>query len=148
MAATWLTEVSFARTRAFRAAWLLALFAGLVQKPHVALAWDVVATLEAMWSLRSVQAAPMVMGTTLILLRQIYAEKGQQLVATMACRLVRRKQDWNEAALRSLAAELESMGRANAMKLKGHMVRHTGPKWIRKLLASGSHLDVFRRSGR
>ena len=81
MVATWLSESPSAEVRAFRAAWLLALFAGLVQKPRVALAWDVRATLQAMRALHSLKAAPMVMGMTLILLRQVYAEKGQQLVA-------------------------------------------------------------------
>ncbi len=148
MAVTWLTEASSAQVRAFRAAWLLALFAGLVQKPRVALAWDVLVTLKAMRSLSSANAAPMVMGTTLILLRQIYAEKGQQLVATMACRLARGKRDWDQAALVLLATELESMERENTMRLKGRMAAHTGPKWIRKLLACRSHLVAFHRAGR
>ena len=64
----------------------------------MALAWEELATMKAMRSVHALEAAPMVMGTTLILLRQIYAEKGQQLVATMACRLVRGKQEWSEAA--------------------------------------------------
>ena len=83
--------------------------------------------MKAMRSVHALEAAPMVMGTTLILLRQIYAEKGQQLVATMACRLVRGKKEWNEAALGSLAAKLESMDRENTMKLKGRMVIRITP---------------------
>ena len=91
MAATWLSESPSAEVRAFRAAWLFALFAGLVQKPRVAMAWDVLATLRAMRAVHALKAAPMVMGMTLTILRQVYAEKGQQLVATIACRLVRVK---------------------------------------------------------
>ena len=148
MGATWLSEASSAQMRAFRAAWLSALFAGLVQKPRVALAWDVLATIEAMRSLHALEAAPMVMGATLILLRQIYAEKGQQCVATMARRLVRRKQGWSEAALRSLAAKLESMDRENIKKLKGRSALHTGPQWIRKIVQSRSNLEAFHHAGR
>ena len=103
--------------------------------------------MKAMRSVHALEAAPMVMGTTLILLRQIYAEKGQQLVATMACRLVHGKKEWNEVALGSPAAQLESMDRENTMKLKGRMTSHTGPKWIRKILESCSHLEVFQRAG-
>ena len=62
MGATWLSEASSVEMRDFRAAWLLVLFAGLVQKPRVALAWDVLATIEAMRSLHALEAAPMVMG--------------------------------------------------------------------------------------
>ena len=80
MAVTWLSESPSAQVRAFRAAWLLlALFAGLVQKPRVAMAWDILATLRGMRAVHALKAAPVVMGTTLILVRQVYADKGQQL---------------------------------------------------------------------
>ena len=147
MRATWLSEASSQKVHDFRAAWLLVLFAGLVQKPRVALAWGVLVTMESMRSLHALDAAPMVMGTTLILLRQIYAAKGQQLVATMACRLTRGKREWNEVALRTLASKLESMDREHIKKLKGRMSVFTGPQWIRKILQSRSNLEAFHHAG-
>ena len=148
MAATWLSESRSAEVRTFRAAWLLALFSGLVQKPRVALAWDVLATLDGMRALHSLKAAPMVLGMTLILLRQVYAEKAQRLVATIACRLARAKRSWSRPALRTLLVGLEQMGNEDSMKLKGRMPRFTGPKWIRIILGKRSLFEALRFSGR
>ena len=114
----------------------------------VAMTWDILATLRAMRAVHALKAEPMVMGMTLIILRQVYADKGQQLVATIACRLVREKRGWSAAALRTLLAGLELMDNEDIMKLKGSMVRFTGPKWIRSILQKRSHFEALRRSGR
>ena len=148
MPQTWLQESSSPAVRAFRAAWLMSLYSGLVQKPRISLAWDVRVTMEAMRSVTAVTSVPEVLGMTLILLRQVYAEKGQQLVAAMACRQARSRQGWTIPLLRSLLAALEKMDNADAMKLKGRMPRFTGPMWMRTLLADTRHVKVLRLVGR
>lgn len=148
MTSTWLSESPRADVRVFRAAWLMALFSGLVQKPRVAMAWDVLVTLQAMRDLHSLKAAPVVTGITLILLRQVYAQKAQELVGTLACRLARSKLCWSRESLRDLLAGLQDMHNEDSMKLKGRMPKFTGPSWVRLFVDSGRHFEALARAGR
>ena len=145
MPGTWLDDGVPASVRRIRSAWLLCLLTGLVQKPLVRMAWDVEVTVEMMAALREVCGAPEVLGMTLILLRQVYAQKGQQMVGRMALEL---KGTWTVRALETLADALEDMHRRDNRKDKGRMRNYTGPAWIRLVAGDSSHYASLRAAGR
>ena len=103
---TWVHDGATAAVRRWRSAWLLCLLTGLVQKPLVRMAWDVEVTVKMMGALREVCGAPEVLGMTLILLRQVYAQKGQEMVGSMAMEL---EGTWTACALETLAKALDPM---------------------------------------
>ena len=145
MPGTWLDDGVPASVRRIRSAWLLCLLTGLVQKPLVRMAWDVEVTVEMMAALREVCGAPEVLGMTLILLRQVYAQKGQLMVGRMALEI---KGTWTVRALETLADALEDMHRRDNRKDKGRMRNYTGPAWIRLVAGDSSHYASLRAAGR
>ena len=142
---TWVHDSANVEVRHWRSAWLLCLLTGLVQKPLVRHAWDVQVTVKTMAALRAVCEAPEVLGSTLILLRQVYAQKGQQMVGSMALEL---KGTWTVGALRTLAGGLENMHRKDNRKDKGRMRMFTGPDWIRLVAGDCSHHRALLAAGR
>ena len=144
--ATWLGDGDSDSVRTFRSAWLLCLFTGLVQKPLVRMAWDVQVTVKVMAALRRGRRAPEVLGMTLILLRQVYAQKGQEIVGDMA-RALGLHGRWTAPALRKLAGALEDEDRNDNRKDKGRMRAFTGPAWVRLIAGDSSHLARLRAAG-
>ncbi len=92
---SWVEEPSRHKTRIARAALIGCLASGLIQEQVLALAWNVEVTLGEMKGLAQVSAVAELMGGTLILLRQVYAELGQRQVGIVARALARKGQVWS-----------------------------------------------------
>ena len=149
MPATWIDDGASTSVRTFRSAWLLCLLSGLVQKPLVRMAWDVEVTVEQLAALRHVSKAPGILGMTLILLRQVYAQKAQDAVGRMSVQVASGFGDvWPRRALQKLAKVLEDMDRQDNRKDKGRMRNFTGPDWVHLVAGDSLHYKALCAAGR
>ena len=67
------------------------------------------------------------MGGPAILLRQVFASKGQAMVADMAISLAVAGKTWDAVSLKQLFEALSSLEPSDSMKCKGRMARYSGP---------------------
>jgi len=128
--------------------WLLlgCFMAGLIQKPLISFAWDVISFTKVMTDLSVAGAGPTLMGGTAILLRQIFAEKGQELVGKMASRLCKQGRVWTKLPLEQLRDGLWHMEPGDAGKRKGRVAQFSGPVWVESLLADPGFPGNFARA--
>ena len=132
-AGTWLdAPPSAALARRYH---LACIWAGICQKPGANFAADVEKTSSAISALCELHAKSALVGGTLILLRQVHALRGQGVVSAVAESLHTTGRVWDRRALRDLAKLLEAMPKADAGRSRGRLVQHSGPVWIRTLLA-------------
>ena len=115
---------------------LACLWAGILQKPGAHFADDVVTSSQAVAALCNGRAVAELIGGTLIILRQVWARRGQGVVSTMAMALHRQGRCWDRRALADLRARLVQLPAVHAGRRRGHLVRHSGPVWVRTLLAN------------
>ena len=115
---------------------LACLWAGILQKPGAHFADDVVTSSQAVAALCHGRAVAELIGGTLIILRQVWARRGQGVVSTMAMALHRQGRCWDRRALAGLRARLVQLPAVHAGRRRGHLVRHSGPVWVRTLLAN------------
>ena len=148
MPATWLDDSATTAERRFRSAWLLSLLSGLVQKPLVRMAWDIEVTVLKLAALRSVCEAPGVLGMTLILLRQVYAQKAQEMVGDMSLDVAKGLGHvWTRRALQKLAEVLGGMDKQDSRKDTGRMRNYTGPAWVHLVADDPAHYKAFCAAG-
>ena len=114
---------------------LACIWAGICQKPGASFAPDVAATSSAISALCGLRARLSLIGGTLILLRQVHALRGQGVVSAVAGGLHKTGRVWDRRALRDLAERLEALPKADAGRSRGRLVQHSGPVWVRALLA-------------
>ena len=150
MGGTWVSSAVSPRVRAARLLFISCIVAGLIQKPLIKFAWDVKAfqmqirRVHSKIRLRSGGAA--LLGGTAILLRQIFAAKGQRVIGSLAVSLAMAGHVWDEASLAQLHDALVDMEPRDTKKLKGFMVMHGGPTWISTPLKVPENLARFRRA--
>ena len=80
---------------------------GLIQKPVINLAWDMLVFEESIAKLCRAKASCHLVGCTAILLRQVFAVRAQELVAELAMALATAGKCWvghNRVSARCLAA--------------------------------------------
>ena len=115
---------------------LACMWSGFVQKPGAHFAEDVATSSKAVAALCNGRAAAELIGGTLITVRQVWALRGQGLVSTLAMALHRQGRCWDRRALAGLRARLVQLPAVHAGRRRGHLVRHSGPVWVRTLLAN------------
>ena len=107
--------------RRARYAFVACVVCGLVQKPLIKFAWDVQAFQAELHRVhkrvRTRGGGEAVLGGTAILLRQVFAAKGQRVVADIAISLAVAGKSWDSAALRRLCRDLAKMEAKDTMKL-------------------------------
>ena len=134
MEGTWVSSAKSGRIRAARLAFIACIVGGLLQKPLIKFAWDVqafqtqLARVYQHISTRGGGAA--LLGGTAILLRQIFATKGQELVGDIAVTLAMAGTMWYKRALVRLHKKLVKMDPRDTKKRKGLMAVWSGPKWV------------------
>ena len=145
---TWLSSEVSEQVRRARYAFLACLVGGLMQKPLIKFAWDMqnfqTELRRVHKRLRTRGDGEAVLGGTAILLRQVFAAKGQSVVADIAVSLAVAGKNWDSAALRHLSRELGELDAADAGKRKGRMSAFSGPRWIRRVLAGGGPQKRFQ----
>ena len=146
MANTWLTPSN--EGHAYRLLLQASIICGLIQKPLIVFAWDVITMMEIISSLVELKASPILLGGTAILLRQVFAEKAQKLVGEMARVLAKSGRHWATANLQCLHTRLLDLHPKDAGKRKGRMCQFSGPAWLQKLLANGDHVSTFFRAAK
>ena len=141
MDGTWITSAVAERQKAARVLFIACLVAGLVQKPLVSFAWDVetlqaelLRVLERIGGLREVARGASLLGGTAILLRQVFAEKGQRAVGAIAETLAVAGQMWDLKAIQRLLDELRRLEGRDHAKRRGRMAQYSGPRWVMGLL--------------
>jgi hypothetical protein len=66
----------------------------------------------------------------------VWALRGQGVVSTLAMELHRQSRCWDRRALADLRARLVQLPAVHAGRRRGHLVQHSGPAWVRTLLAN------------
>ena len=115
---------------------LACMWSGILQKPGAHFAKDVVASSKAVAALCNGRAAAELIGGTLIIVRQVWALRGQGVVSTLAMALHRQGRCWDRRALADLRARLVQLPAVHAGRRRGLLVQHSGPAWVRTLLAN------------
>jgi hypothetical protein len=87
---------------------------GLIQKPLISFAWDVQALEEVLCSLDAAKASDELMGGTAILLRQVFAARGQRFVGDMALALAGSGSRWTKRSLKHLQQQLLQLAPTDA----------------------------------
>ena len=134
MDGTWISSVPAGRVRLARLVFLACAVSGLIQKPLIKFAWDVqtlqtqVKRVHGCMRIRCGGAA--LLGGTAILLRQVFATKGQEKVGDVAVSLAVAGKMWDQQAITRLHSELRKMDPRDTTKRKGFMALWSGPKWI------------------
>ena len=150
MAETWFSSAVAEHVRRARYAFLACIVAGLVQKPLVKFALDIQAMQKHLRRVHQHASARgcgvSLLGGTAILLRQVFASKGQCLVAELAISLAVAGKTWDKASLRELCQRLDMLRPCDRQKRKGRMSRFSGPEWIRGHLSSPSALSSFHKA--
>ena len=118
----------------FRLFHLSTIMAGLMQKPCALHAWDVQWTHLVLDDVRRRGGSAAFLGTTLIVLRMVYAKVGQETVGKLAATLQRAGRTWDQAAVRELLAALGKLDREDAGRSRSRLVQNSGPHWCRKVL--------------
>ena len=115
--------------RLFRLLHLATVVAGLNQKPCALFAWDVQWTYKVLHDVRQRGGSAAFLGTTLIVLRMVFAKIGQVIVGKVAATLQRAGRSWNKAGVRELLKELNKLDREDAGRRRGRLVQNSGPHW-------------------
>jgi hypothetical protein len=131
---TWLSPTVVGDVRLFRLLHLATIVAGLNQKPCALLAWDVQWTHKVLHDVRRRGGSAGFLGTTLIVLRMVYAKVGQETVGKLAAALQRAGRSWDKAGVRELLKKLSKLDREDAGRTRGRLVQNSGPHWCRKVL--------------
>ena len=135
MGDTWLSSAMAEPVRRARYAFFACIGAGLLQKPLIKFAWDIQALqrhLQIVYQHTSTRGrGAALLGGTAILLRQVFAAKGQKVVADVAISLAAAGKTWDKAALCNLCGKLDKLDPCDRQKRKGRMSQFSGPKWIR-----------------
>ena len=103
---------------------------GLIQKPLIVFAWDVLTMMGIISSLVELKASPILLGQTAILLRQVFAQKAQETVGEMSRALAKSARTWATANLHRLSARLWELEPKDDGKRKGRMCQFSGPVWL------------------
>ena len=146
MNGTWVSSVPAGRVRLTRLVFLACVVSGLTQKPLLKFAWDVqslqtqLKRVHECMRIRCGGAA--LLGGTAILLRQIFATKGQEKVGDVAVSLAVAGKMWDKQAITRLHSELRKMDPRDTMKRKGFMTLWSGPKWVSGL-AKAKNMKTF-----
>ena len=82
------------------------------------------------------RAGAEVIGGTLMIARKVWARRGQGVVSKRAMALHRQGRCWDRRALADLRARLVQLPAVHAGRRRGHLVQHSGPAWVRTLLAN------------
>ena len=120
---------------------------GLIQKPVISVAWDMLVFQKIIAKLCRAKASCHLVGCTAILLRQVFAARAQETVAELAMALATAGKCWACSSLRTLLGRLEMLPVRDAGKRRGRMSQYTGPRWIQKLLSSPKYVSQFRQAG-
>ena len=148
MGRSWLSSALAENVRRARYAFVACVVCGLMQKPLIKFAWDVQAfqtELQRVYKrVRTRGGGEAVLGGTAILLRQVFAAKGQRVVADIAISLAVAGKSWDSAALRRLCRDLAKMEAKDTMKRKGRMSAFSGPRWIRSVADAAESLQRFQ----
>jgi len=144
MANTWLTPSN--EGHAYRLLLQSSILCGLIQKPLIVFAWDVVTMMDIISGLVELKASPLLLAGTAILLRQVFAEKAQKLVGEMASVLAKSGRRWATDNLKRLHKRLLELQPKDAGKRKGRMCQFSGPAWLQNLLADSNHVKTFFRA--
>ena len=131
---TWLSPTVVGDVRLFRLFHLSTIVAGLNQKPCALLAWDVQWTHRVLDAVRRRGGSAAFLGTTLIVLRMVYAKVGQDTVGKLAASLQRAGRTWDKVAVRELLTALSKLDREDAGRIRGRLVQNSGPHWCRKVV--------------
>ena len=139
-----------------RTLFIACMLCGLMQKPLIKFAWDVQAFLQVLTRGHSTivargggadstcgGGAASLLGGTAILLRQVFATKGQAVIAAQASALAVAGKHWSKCSLLELCRLLEKLEPCDNMKRQGRMVQSSGPQWIRDLLRQSDRLRRF-----
>ena len=144
----WVSAGAASRTRQARACFVASLLCGLVQKRTIEHAWDVQATASHVRALLGASSDEEMAGQTLILLRQVYARRGQAVVGRMSLEIAGAGRRWSRASMSRLLRELKKLQKHDARKSRGRGVLWSGPRWIEQFLLSSGAMDAFRRAAR
>ena len=123
---------------------MASLLCGLVQKRTIEHAWDVQATMSQIKALLKASSDEELAGQTLILLRQVYATRGQEVVGRMAIDMATSGRRWGAASMRRLSRQLKTLRVDDARKTRGRGVLFSGPRWIDSFLGGPSASQAFR----
>ena len=149
---TWLSPDLPAGVLQARYCFLIAMLSGLSHKSLIKFAWDVQ---EFTRHLNKVFRASTrvhgdvriyLMGSTAILLRQIFAAVGQGIVSEMAVKLAGKSRSWSIVSLRCLVRELQKCEPVHVGKRKGRMAQYTGPLWVQDLIEDNTKLTAFTKA--
>ena len=127
---------------------MASLLCGLSQKRTIAHAWDVQATMLQIKALLKASSDEELAGQTLILLRQVYATRGQAVVGRMAIDMASSGRRWGAASMRRLSRELKILCADDARKTRGRGVLFSGTRWIDSFLGGASASRAFRRAAK
>ena len=144
---TWLAHRRDQKVVKRRLVLLGCIASGLIQKPVISLAWDMLMFEKTIAKLCRAKASCHLVGCTAILLRQVFAARAQELVAELAMALATAGKCWTCSSLRTLLGRLEKLPVRDAGKRRGRMSQFTGPRWIQKLLSSRKYLSQFIKAG-
>ena len=146
MNGTWISSVPAGRVRSARLVFLACVVSGLIQKPLLKFAWDVQSLQTQLKRvhecMRTRCGGAALLGGTAILLRQIFATKGQEKVGDVAVSLAVAGKMWDKQAITRLHSELRKMDPRDTMKRKGFMTLWSGPKWVSGL-AKAKNMKQF-----
>lgn len=141
---TWIAPSLGGKAVRLRLLLLGCILCGLIQKPLIAFAWDVQALQEVIQSVARAKASPSLLGGTAILLRQVFAVKGQTVVGDIALALAGSGcPSWNRKSLQRLLSKLLELSPEDAGKRRGRMSQFTGPAWLRRILVSHASVKAF-----
>ena len=147
MEGTWLSSALEEPLRRTRLAFLGSIVAGLIQKPLIAFAWDMRMFTHQLGPARSHTkvdgCGSLLLGGTAILLRQVFAWKGQAVVGDLAVTLAVAGKTWDDSSLALLVKKLNGLEPRHTMKRVGRMVLYTGPRWVRSLQSDLRQLRCF-----
>ena len=121
---------------------------GWFRKRTIEHAWDVQATASHVRALLGASSDEEMAGQTLILLRQVYARRGQAVVGRMSLEIAGAGRRWSRASMSRLLCELKKIQKHDARKSRGRGVLWSGPRWIECFLLSSSAIDAFRCAAR
>ena len=152
MEGTWLASSVEEPVRRARLAFLGSIVAGLFQKPMIVFAWDVKMFMHQLCrvhrQIRAGTSGSLLVGGTAILLRQVFAWKGQAVVGDLAETLAVAGKTWDKPSLALLIKKLDRMEPRHTMKRMGRMARFSGPRWLRGLWADARQRNCFDKVSR
>ena len=143
MTGSWLAPSVEGKVRRWRFLLLACITCGLIQKPLIYFAWDVITFSQVLVQLFNIRASSALIGGTAIWLRQAFAMVGQKTVAKLAIQLHKHRSTLGRLSLKALLKELLSLAPADAGKRQGRMARYSGPRLVKEILSSNENLKAF-----